>query len=212
MITPTAIRFAPVSLFALAVASATVSVSCATLSEMTAQEPTHPPTPGAFHLLDEVEPIPSEVLAERSPREDMHIQTMTGFPTPSEIASGQTPELVVAPGMRVSLAGDAEGTEEWSVNNLVLFEVLVEGLVIDRFGIGFFEPIHIGSEMVEAVGGYSPRFDPRSPIITQRLPTHTPFVLRATALDYRTVGAVSSLFLLIEETDGEPSYRELRDD
>lgn len=186
--------------------------SCATIIDRAPPEPEYPPTTGAFKLLEAVDAIPSEQLAEESPREDLIVRTMTGSPTPSEITSGESAELVISQGMRATLAGDAEGTEQWSVNNLVLFEVLVEGEVVDRFGIGFFEPLLMGSEMIEAVGEYSPRFDPKTPTITQRLPVDVPFMLRATALDYRSLGEVTSLWIIIEEIDDEPTYRELRDD
>jgi hypothetical protein len=185
---------------------------CATFPTGSAEPVGPPPTPGAYALFDEVPPIPSEILAEREQREDLHIRTMTGHPIPAVIATAETPPLVVAPGMRVSLAGDAHGTMGWSVNNFVLFEVLVEGEIVDRFTVGYHEPVHRDAEMVESVGTYSLNFDARSPIISQRLPTNRPFVLRATALDYRTAGSVTEVWLLVEEDDGASEYRDLRDD
>ncbi|MFW5879161.1 MAG: hypothetical protein ACOCVR_05000 [Myxococcota bacterium] len=202
----------PLLLLALLPLSLLLSASCAGTTAATRSEPGLQPTQGAFFLLEEIEGIPSEVLAERSPREDLYVQTTTGSPVPSEITSGQTPELLITPGMRVSLAGDEQGEKGWTVNNLVLFEVFVEGEVVDRFAVGFHEPLYMGRQMIESVGAYSPRFEARTPIITQRLPVGVPFVLRATALDYRTLGAVSSLWLIIENQEAPEGFRELRDD
>ncbi len=197
---------------ALLLMIAFLPTSCANTLGRAQQKPAHSPTPGSFKLFEGVDGVPSEVLAEQSPREDLNVRTVTGSSTPSEITSGETTELVISSKMRVSLSGDSKGQEGWSVNNLVLLEVLVEDKVIDRFGVGFFEPIYAGAEMIEAVGDYSPNFGPRSPTITHRLPLDTPFVVRATALDYRNLGSVTSLWLIIEESQEALDFKELRDD
>jgi hypothetical protein len=131
-------------------------------------------------------------------REDVEIDTRDFERTPRVVATGETP-LLRLEGARARLYGDAAGKEGFSVDNLILLEVLDEkGHVLNRGAVGFTDMVRIGKEQVDSVGPMSFNFEPGVVDITSLLPEAAPFKVRATALDYSGVGRVSNVFLLLE--------------
>ncbi len=131
-------------------------------------------------------------------REDVEIDTRDFERTPRVVAKGETP-LLRLEGARARLYGDAAGKEGFSVDNLILLEVLDEkGQVLNRGAVGFTDMVRVGKEQVDSVGPMSFTFEPGVVDITPLLPESAPFKVRATALDYSGVGRVSNVFLLLE--------------
>ncbi len=152
-------------------------------------------------------PRPVQLLAEtperetsqiEAKREDVEIDTRDFERTPRVVATGETP-LLRLEGARARLYGDAAGKEGFSVDNLVLLEVLDEkGQVLNRGAVGFTDLVRIGKEQVDSVGRLSFTFEPGEVDVTNLLPESAPFKVRATALDYSGVGRVSNGYLLLE--------------
>lgn len=152
-------------------------------------------------------PRPVQLLADtperetsqiQQKREDVEIDTRDFERTPRVVATGETP-LLRLEGARARLYGDAAGKEGFSVDNLILLEVLDEkGHVLNRGAVGFTDMVRIGKEQVDSVGPMSFNFEPGVVDITGLLPEAAPFKVRATALDYSGVGRVSNVFLLLE--------------
>jgi hypothetical protein len=152
-------------------------------------------------------PRPVQLLADtperetsriQQKREDVEIDTRDFERTPRVVATGETP-LLRLEGARARLYGDAAGKEGFSVDNLLLLEVLDEkGHVLNRGAVGFTDMVRIGKEQVDSVGPMSFNFEPGVVDITSLLPETAPFKVRATALDYSGVGRVSNVFLLLE--------------
>ncbi len=132
-------------------------------------------------------------------REDVEIDTRDFERTPRVVATGETP-LLRLEGDKARLYGDAEGKEGFSVDNLILLEVLDEkGKVLNRGAVGFTDFVKIGKR---ARGQRGPHvLQLRAPArwtVTSLLPESAPFKVRATVLDYSGVGRVSNVFLLLE--------------
>jgi hypothetical protein len=152
-------------------------------------------------------PRPVQLLAEtperetsqiEARREDVEIDTRDFERTPRVVATGETP-LLRLEGARARLYGDAAGKEGFSVDNLVLLEVLDEkGQVLNRGAVGFTDLVRIGKEQVDSVGRMSFTFEAGEVDVTNLLPESAPFKVRATVLDYSGVGRVSNVFLLLE--------------
>src|SRR5262245_49852809 len=142
-----------------------------------------------------------ETLQIPEKREDVEIDTRDFERTPRVVATGETPVLKLE-GARARLYGDAAGKEGFSVDNLILLEVLDErGRVLNRGAVGFTDLVRVGREQVDSVGPMSFTFEPGQVDITQLLPESAPFKVRATVLDYSGVGRVSNVFLLLESPD-----------
>jgi hypothetical protein len=179
----------------------TLSLAIITFSSLACvrQVPTAPPRSGP--------PRPVQLLAEtperetsqiQEKREDVEIDTRDFERTPRVVASGETP-LLRLQGDKARLYGDAEGKEGFSVDNLILLEVLDEkGRVLNRGAVGFTDMVLLGKEQVDSVGPMAFTFEPGVVDITSLLPESAPFKLRATALDYSGVGRVSNVFMLLE--------------
>jgi hypothetical protein len=158
--------------------------------------PTRSGPPRPVQLLGETpERETSQIEAKR---EDVEIDTRDFDRTPRVVATGETP-LLRLEGARARLYGDAAGKEGFSVDNLVLLEVLDErGKVLERGAVGFTDLVMIGKEQVDSVGRMSFTFEAGEVEITHLLPESAPFKLRATVLDYSGVGRVSNVYLLLE--------------
>jgi len=156
-------------------------------------------------------PRPVQLLAEtaeretsqiEAKREDVEIDTRDFERTPRVVATGETP-LLKLEGARARLYGDAAGKEGFSVDNLVLLEVLDErGKVLNRGAVGFTDLVMIGKEQVDSVGRMSFTFEAGEVEVTHLLPESAPFKVRATVLDYSGVGRVSNVYLLLESPGG----------
>ena len=153
-----------------------------------------PPRPVQL-LADTPERETSQIAARR---EDVEIDTRDFERTPHVVATGETP-LLKLEGARARLYGDAAGKEGFSVDNLILLEVMDEkGRVLNRGAVGFTDMVRMGKEQVDSVGPMSFTFEPGVVDITPLLPESGPFKVRATALDYSGVGRVSNVFMLLE--------------
>ena len=156
----------------------------------------HAGPPRAVQLLADTPERETLKIPEK--REDVEIDTRDFERTPRVVAKGETP-LLRLEGARARLYGDAAGKEGFSVDNLILLEVLDEkGQVLNRGAVGFTDMVRVGKEQVDSVGPMSFNFEPGVVDITGMLPESAPFKLRATALDYSGVGRVSNVFLLLE--------------
>ena len=158
--------------------------------------PTRSGPPRPVQLLAETPERETSQLEAR--REDVEIDTRDFERTPRVVATGETP-LLRLEGARARLYGDAAGKEGFSVDNLVLLEVLDEkGQVLNRGAVGFTDLVRIGKEQVDSVGRMSFTFEAGEVELTHLLPESAPFKVRATVLDYSGVGRVSNVFLLLE--------------
>lgn len=173
-----------------------VAVSFLACVKQVPATPTRSGPPRPLQLLaDTPERETSQIDARR---EDVEIDTRDFERTPRVVASGETP-LLRLEGARARLYGDAAGKEGFSVDNLILLEVLDEkGRVLNRGAVGFTDMVRIGKEQVDSVGPMAFNFEPGVVDITSLLPESAPFKVRATALDYSGVGRVSNVFLLLE--------------
>lgn len=187
--------------------------SCALFQKPPPQGP--PPTPpGAFQLLAETGPFPTEVLRTGDRREDLEIRPTNFDLVPSVVATGESPELVIGPNTRVSLAGDAEGKTGWNVDNVLFFEMKnKQGQIINRFAVGFVTgQLYMGPELIDNVGSWSPRHAPKTPDLSPRFPSGKPVTVSVTVLDNGNAGGVSDVFLILEErTESTPELRETWD-
>lgn len=155
-----------------------------------------PKPPRAISLLEKVPEKETTRLTER--REDVEINTRDFDRIPRVVARGET-ELLRLEGARARLFGDAGGQDGWSVDNVLLLEVVDEAdNIIGRMAIGSSDAVLIGSEMVDNVGERSFTFEPGEVDITSHLPERKPFKLRATVLDYSGVGKVSDVFVILD--------------
>ncbi len=139
-----------------------------------------------------------ETSARPEQRADIEIETSTGRVHPAVIATAET-GLLRLEGARARLYGDADGTTGWSVDNVVLLEILDRaGTVRGRAAAGFSGPMFVGREPVDSVGRMSFTLGPGEVDITSAIPESEPFRIRATALDDGGVGRVSDVFLVLE--------------
>ncbi len=177
------------------------------------QIPTLPATPpGAFQILQAVPTTATEGLMKMQRREDIEIRPTHFEMIPAVVAEGESPFIVLGPLTRSSFAGDEAGTQEWRVDNVILVEIYDEGgQRIDSFVTGFLTGrIYRGSELLENVGEWSPKFAARTPDLSLRLPREKKIKLKVTALDNGNAGSVTDLFLILEET--KRSKDDLRDE
>jgi hypothetical protein len=175
---------------------AAVAVSFLACVKQVPATPTRSGPPRPVQLLADTPERETSQIAEK--REDVEIDTRDFERTPRVVAKGETP-LLRLEGARARLYGDAAGKEGFSVDNLLLIEVLDEkGQVLNRGAVGFTDMVRVGKEQVDSVGPMSFTFEPGVVDITSLLPESAPFKVRATALDYSGVGRVSNVFLLLE--------------
>lgn len=175
---------------------AVVALSLLACVKQVPETPTRSWPPRPVQLLAETAERETSQIPEK--REDVEIDTRDFERTPRVVATGETP-LLRLEGARARLYGDAAGKEGFSVDNLILLEVLDEkGRVLNRGAVGFTDFVRVGREPVDNVGPMSFQFEPGLVDLTHLLPESAPFKVRATALDYSGVGRVSNVFLLLE--------------
>jgi hypothetical protein len=159
------------------------------------QAPPRPPRP--LQLLAHAPERETSQLADQ--RVDVEIDTLDWDRTPRVVASGETAYLRLD-GARARLFGDADGKLGWSVDNVLLLEIVGQrGDILDRAVIGSSDPVLVGRDPVDNVGQRSFTFEPGEVDITAKLPGREPFKIRATVLDYFGVGRVSDVFLILDE-------------
>lgn len=168
--------------------------------------------PGAFQLMHKKGPIPTEALRKGERRTDLEIHPTEHDRIPSVVEKDTSPVLVLGPGEQAVLAGDAKGTEGWSIDNVLLFEVAdPKGHITDRFIVGFSaSPVYRGDQMIDSVGPWAPHFAANTPDLTSRLPHGKPFELFVTALDNGITGSVSDVYLRLVRT--KPTHNDLHDE
>jgi len=145
----------------------------------------------------------SEELLKGPKRADIQISPTTQSVTPAVVASGQVGPFVLGDDTRASFSGSADGNEGWTVDNILLVEVQdPKGSRLDAFIVGFVTgEVHQGAELLDNVGDWSPKFGPRSPDLSLRLPHGVSIVLKVTALDNGHVGSASALYLVLEKSE-----------
>ncbi len=157
--------------------------------------------PKVYYLLKETEEAETSTRVER--RTDVIPQGEGTEASAAIVAKGETP-LISLGGGQARLYGNAAGTEGWSVDNAVLFEVVDgKGQVTRRFAVGYHDGLRIGSEDVDNVGRKAFQFAAGEVDVTSALPEAGTFVLRATAIDTGNVGHVSNVFLIIGPPSGD---------
>lgn len=131
-------------------------------------------------------------------RADLEIDTRDFDRTPHVVATGETP-LFSCEGADVRLYGDEAGTKGFSVDNVILLEVLgADGKVLRSAVIGYADTVTQGKETIDNLGRRAFTFESGELNITGLLPERGSFRLRATVLDYFGVGKVSDVFLKVE--------------
>jgi len=131
-------------------------------------------------------------------RKDLEIDTRDFDRTPHVVATGETP-LFSAEGADVRLYGDEAASKGFSVDNLILIEVLgADGKVLRSAVIGYSDPVSQGRETIDNLGRQAFSFDAGELNLAPLLPERGSFRVRATVLDYFGVGKVSDVFLRVE--------------
>lgn len=160
-------------------------------------------TPAPVRLLTET--AEQETANLKETREDVEIDTRDYDRTPKVVARGET-ALLPSDGLVVKLYGDEKAEKGFSVDNLVLLEVLGEnGKVINRAAIGFTDLVLMGSERVDNIGRQAFNFDPGEIVLSSLLPEHGFYRLRATVLDYSGVGRCTDVWLHFSSGDAPAS-------
>ena len=168
--------------------------------------------PAPVRLLTEV--TEQETASLKELREDVEIDTRDHDRTPHVVARGET-ALLPADGLVVKLYGDDAASKGFSVDNLVLLEVLAEnGKVVNRGAIGFSDLVMMGNERVDNIGRQAFNFEPGEIALTSLLPERGYYRLRATVLDYFGVGRCTDVWLHFstlgsEETPAKSSEERL---
>lgn len=166
------------------------------------------PSHRAVRLLAAVPERETSQLTEQ--RTDLEVDTHDLDRTPRQVEAGKT-ALLSLDGARARLAGNAEGTAPWSVDNFLLFDVLdAQGKRLNSFVVGYAEGVLRGTERLDNVGRMSFGFDPGEVDLTSHLPEGQPFQLQVTALDYGGVGKVSDVFLVLDRGQRRPASDDLR--
>lgn len=172
--------------------------------------PKAPPLPAhrAVKLLAAVPEKETSQLTDTRP--DLEVDTHDMDRTPHLVEAGETPVIELG-NARARLAGNAEGTEPWSVDNFLLFDVLdANGQRLGSFVVGSAAGVLRGNERLDNVGRMAFSFDAGEVDVTSHLPEHTPFKLKVTALDYGGVGKVSNVFLVLDRTAHSSGSDDLR--
>lgn len=139
-------------------------------------------------------------------REDLEFDTKEQPREAHVVARGET-GLLESNGGRVRLFGDANATTGFSVDNVVLLEVLsADGKVTNRAAVGFTEGLIMGKERIDLLGRQAFNFEPGEVNLSSLVPEKGPWKLRATVLDNHGVGRCSDVFVVID------SGAETRDD
>ena len=159
--------------------------------------------PAPVRLLTET--AEQETAQFKESREDVEIDTRDHERTPKVVARGET-ALLPAEGLIVKLYGDEGAQKGFSVDNLILLEVLGEnGKVVNRGAIGFSDLVLMGNERVDNIGRQAFNFEPGEVALTSLLPEHGFYRLRATVLDYYGIGRVTDVWLHFSSAGGSTS-------
>jgi hypothetical protein len=143
-------------------------------------------------------------------RKDLEVDTHDMDRTPHLVEAGETPVIELG-SARARLAGNAEGTEAWSVDNFLLFDVLdANGEHLSSFVVGSAAGVLRGNERLDNVGRMAFRFEGGEVDVTSHLPASKPFKLKVTALDYGGVGRVSNVFLVLDRAEHVTGSDDLR--
>jgi hypothetical protein len=150
--------------------------------------------PAPVRLLTET--AEAETASFKESREDVEIDTRDHDRTPKVVARGET-ALLPAEGLVVKLYGDEAASKGFSVDNLILLEVLSEnGKVVNRAAIGFSDLVMMSSERVDNIGRQAFNFEPGEIQLSSLLPDHGFYRLRATVLDYYGIGRNTDVWLV----------------
>lgn len=114
--------------------------------------------------------------------------------TPYHITESFSAELTLEPGQKAMLAGNEEGTANWSVDNFILVEIAAPEET-KRFVVGAVEGVdYKGNSLAKlnTIGFVQPPTD-----LSSYIPTGVPVQVAVSALDYGGTGHVSDLFLVV---------------
>lgn len=167
--------------------------------------------PRAYRLLADTAERETTQIEEL--RSDLEVDTREHERTPHVVAVGETP-LLKLDGARARLAGDEGATKDWRVDNFILLEIVDDrGQILSRSAVGFVpDGVMFGRERLDNVGKMAFAFEAGEIDITSKLPETGSFKIRATALDYYGVGAVTDVFVVLDygakATTGDDDLRE----
>ena len=137
---------------------------------------------------------------KRNLRTDLAMQTSSWDKTPYTMYESAHTLILRSP-RKIVLSGNEQGTAGWSIDNFLLLEVFnSNGQLLKRVVIGNHEPVLAGGVSIEKVGADKQGFAAGEIDITRFLPVNSPFVLRASAVDYGGVGNASNVFLTLEQS------------
>lgn len=131
-------------------------------------------------------------------RKDLEVDTRDFDRTPHVVATGETP-LFSAEGADVRLYGDEAASKGFSVDNIILLEVLgADGKVLRSAVVGYSDPVSQGRETIDNLGRQAFAFEAGELNLAPLMPEHGSVRLRATVLDYFGIGRVTDVFVRVE--------------
>jgi hypothetical protein len=130
--------------------------------------------------------------------------------TPHVVESATT-ETIELGNAHARLAGNAEGTAPFEVDNFLLFDVLdPQGKPLSSFVVGYVPGVLRGNQRLDNVGAMRFQFDAGQVDISSHVPANKPFKLQVTALDFGGVGRVTDVYLVMDRQAGSGPVDDLR--
>ena len=152
--------------------------------------------PAVYHIFSNV-PKQNSAAFKSNRYQGVQIATRTWDKIPYHLTAPYTGTISVAENQTVILAGDADGSKPWYVDNFLLFE-LSSPAGGKRFVIGSVEPVTFHGAEVPHIGPNTFTFSPGSLNLKDLFPKGVPVDLRISALDYGGVGGLSAVYLIVE--------------
>jgi len=149
----------------------------------------------ALALFDAVPMVDGKATFGDTRRADLEIDTLVFDRTPWIVAEAAV-TVERAERVDLALAGDAEGTAPWSVDNLLLIESYVDGALHARAYAGETETLWAPEGRIGPIGPSGFTFAAGEITVTRLVPPDRAVVLRFTALDNGIDATVSDLFLV----------------
>jgi hypothetical protein len=124
----------------------------------------------------------------------LQVDTQSYDRTPYRLAAPWRGVVTVQPGGRVYLAGDAQGTASWTIDNMLL--ACVENRACAA--AGRFEPLSLDGRPVTRLGSNTFEFAAKAIDLTALFTPDSPGELSLLALDYGDVGGMTDVHLIVE--------------
>jgi hypothetical protein len=160
----------------------------------------------ALSSLQIIKAVPNQDSAafKKNLRTDLQMQTSSWDKTPYTMYSAVY-HLALKSSRKVLLAGNAQGSAGWTVDNFLLLEVFnTGGKLLKRVVIGNHEPVKADNAAIEKLGDNKFGFVAGEIDITKLLPVNETFLLRASTVDYGGVGNCTDVFLFLPPAVAPP--------